>query len=360
MKLYNRTGKKGALLHLINLTIKGFFIGVANVIPGMSGGTMAMVLGVYERMIGALHRIGVTTAIKVLRIVTLKRGALTDGLAELRRIDFGFLTLIAIGAMLAIVASSRLIILLLKQYHDPTYGFFCGLILTSIIVPLKIMKTFTVKALIFLLIAVAMPVGLSMNMGGESALEKHKLKKQFQTNSLIPRETAETVSTRQGGKIISFSTANHSAGRIIYLFVCGAVAVSAMILPGISGSFILLLLGVYFDILAAINNRDAVVLAIFAFGCGIGILAFSRLLNHVLKHYHDLTVSVLIGLMLGSVYGIWPFRRYEIVDGERIDIEHIMPQADINLLITALMFFIGCGIVLLFYRFKGNETAQLN
>ena len=360
MKLYDRNGKKRAWLNLFNLILKGFFIGVANVIPGMSGGTMAMVLGVYERLIGALHRIGVSTAIKTLRILTLKRGAISDARTELSRIDFGFLTLIATGAILAIVASSRLIISLLKQYHDPTYGFFCGLILTSIIVPLKMMKSFTVKALIFLLIAVAATVGLSMNMGGESALQKHRLNKQYHTKSPITHEPATTVEARRGNQTNSFNTANHSASRILYLFVCGAVAVSAMILPGISGSFILLLLGAYFDILAAVNNRDAIVLATFASGCGIGIFAFSRLLNHVLKHHHDLTVSVLIGLMLGSVYGIWPFRTYEIVDGERIDIAHILPQADTNLLITALVFFIGCGVVLLFYRFKGNEAAQLN
>ena len=360
MKLYNKTAKIAGLLYLTNLFIKGFFIGVANVIPGMSGGTMAMVFGVYERLIGALHQIRISTALKALRIVTFNKRSIAEARAELHRIDFGFLTIIAIGAILAIVVSSRLIISLLKEYHDPTYGFFCGLILASIIVPLKIMKQYTVKALIFLLIAVVITVGLSMNMGGEKALEKHKLKKQFQTNSSIPSETTTTTENRQGNRLVSLRTVNHSTGRLLYLFVCGAVAVSAMILPGISGSFILLILGAYFDILAAINSRDFLVLAIFAIGCGLGLLAFSRFLNHVLEHYHDLTVSVLIGLMIGSVYGIWPFRTYEIVDGERIDIAHIMPQADLNLLVTTLVFFIGCGIILLFYRFKRNEAAELN
>ena len=357
MKPYNKTGKEEALLHPANLIIKGFFIGVANVIPGMSGGTMAMVLGVYERLIGALHQIGISTALKVLRIVTFKKSAISEARAELHRIDFGFLTIIAIGAILAIVASSRLIISLLKQYHDPTYGFFCGLILTSIIVPLKIMKQFTAKALVFLLIAMVMTVGLSMNMGGEKVLEKSKLKKQLQTNTPSSNGTSVATDNGQGVKQGTLRIVSHSAGRLLYLFLCGAVAISAMILPGISGSLMLLLFGVYFDILAAINNRDALVLAIFAFGCGLGLLAFSRFLNHVLEHYHDLTVSVLIGLMLGSVYGIWPFRTYEIVGGERIDVAHIIPQVNMNVLITALAFLAGCGVILLFYRFEQMESA---
>jgi putative membrane protein len=125
-----------------------------------------------------------------------------------------------------------------------------------------------------------------------------------------------------------------------------------MILPGVSGSFILLLLGVYFDILAAVNSRDVLVLAIFAIGCGLGLLAFTRLLNYVFEHHRDLTVSFLIGLMVGSLYGLWPFRTFDTISEERIDLAHILPQADMNLLITLLAFLFGSGLILLFYQFE--------
>lgn len=345
------------MVHLINLIIKGFFIGIANIIPGMSGGTMAMVLGIYERLIRALHQIGISTVRKLLAVVTLKQRVVSEARAELRRIDFGFLTALAVGAVIAIVASSRLIVILLNQYHDPTYGFFCGLILASIIVPLKMMRRFTVKALVSLLIAAALTVGLSMSMSGEKNLEKHKLKERLQIDTSSTGETSTTIDNLEEVRRDTMLTVDYSIGRLLYLFLCGAVAISAMILPGISGSFILLLFGVYFDILAAINNRDLFVLAIFAIGCGLGLLAFTRFLNYVLERYHDLTVSFLIGLMAGSLYGLWPFRNYEIVGDKRIDVAHIMPQVNMNLLITVLLFLIGCGIILLFYRFEQKELA---
>ena len=129
-----------------------------------------------------------------------------------------------------------------------------------------------------------------------------------------------------------------------------------MILPGISGSFVFLLLGVYFDILASVNNRDWVVIGVVALGGIVGLLAFTRLLNYVLERHHDLTISFLIGLMVASLYGLWPFRSYEMVGEERIDIVHILPQANINLAITVLATLIGCGVVLLFYRLESQRN----
>ena len=331
----------------LNLIVKGFFIGIANIIPGMSGGTLALVLGIYERLIADLHNIGHSTVHKLLAAVTLKKSAISEAKAELRRIDFGFLMLLGIGAVIAIAATAKLITYLLNQQHDPTYGFFCGLILTSIIVPAKMLRRFTVKEFIALLIAIALTVGLSVGMG-EKSLEKAKRKADLQTVQTSEQNDSETPPP----------TTDHSIGRLLYLFLCGALAISAMILPGISGSFILLLLGVYFDVLAAINNRDVLVLAIFAIGCGLGLLAFTRLLNYVFEHHRDLTVSFLIGLMVGSLYGLWPFRKFQIVSEERIDLAHILPQADMNLLITLLTFLFGSALILLFYQFETKGATS--
>ena len=337
---------------VIGHIVKGCFIGIAFIIPGVSGGTMAIVLGIYERLIRALHHIGVSTVRKFLGAITLKKDKISEAREELRRIDFGFLAALAVGAALAIKALSDLIKYLFNNQHDPTHGFFCGLILASVIIPAKMLKHFSVKAFIALLIAVALTVGLSLSMIGEDRLEnarkKYELKEYRQSN----------ISASGGVDLEADSEEEHfSVIKLLYLFFCGAISASAMILPGISGSFILLLLGIYFDVIAAVSRLDWLVLAIFAVGCGIGLLAFTRLLNYVLERHRDMTISFLIGLMVGSLYGLWPFRKYEIVGGERIDVAHIIPQMNLNLLITALAFLAGCGVILLIYRFEQREAA---
>lgn len=337
------------------LVLKGCCIGVANIIPGVSGGTMAVMLGIYERLIRALHHIGFSTARKLLSILTLKKGAISEARTELRRIDFGFLIAITFGALLAVVASARLIIYLLNEQHDPTYGFFSGLVLTSVIIPFKMLKRFTVKEVVSLLLAAGLTVGLTMSMSGEKRLEserrKHEMQEsQFSGNAVTGAEASRVISREMP------KDANHAVGVLLYLSFCSAIAVSAMILPGISGSFIFLLLGVYFDVLVAVNNRDWVVIGFVALGGIVGLLAFTRLLNYVLGRHHDLTVSFLIGLMLASLYGLWPFRSYAMVGEARIDIAHILPQANMNLVITVLAGLIGCGVVLLFYLLESQRS----
>ena len=158
-------------MNSLRLFVNGFLIGIANIIPGMSGGTLALVLGIYERLIGALRRIGFSTVKKLLGVVRLKRRAFTEAGDELRRIDFGFLALLGSGAIAALLLTSKLIVYLLNNQHDATYGFFSGLILTSILIPLRMLKRFGGKELIVLLIAVALILSLSFGMG-EKQLER--------------------------------------------------------------------------------------------------------------------------------------------------------------------------------------------
>ena len=346
--------------HLI-LVLKGCCIGVANIIPGVSGGTMAVMLGIYERLVRALNHIGFSTVRKLLTIFTLKKGIISEARAELHRIDFGFLIAIAFGALLAVVASARLIVYFLNEQHDPTYGFFWGLVLTSVIIPFKMLKRFTVKECVSLLLAAGLTVGLTLSMSGEKRLESERQKHELSDKSKPGKESHLSGNTITGAEIPAVASqavskdANHAVEKLLYLCLCSAIAVSAMILPGISGSFIFLLLGVYFDVLAAVNNRDWIVIGVVALGGIVGLLAFTRLLNYVLERHHDLTVSFLIGLMLASLYGLWPFRRYAMVGEERIDIAHILPQANMNLVITGLAFLVGCGVVLLFYRLESQR-----
>ncbi len=341
-------------MNSLRLLANGFLIGIANIIPGMSGGTLALVLGIYERLIGALRCIGLSTVKKLIGILSFKKVAFTEAGAELRRIDFGFLALLGIGAIAALLLTSKLIVHLLNNYHDATYGFFSGLILTSILVPLRMLKGFGWKEVLVLLIAVALILSLSIGTG---------------------QKQLERVAYKTGGAAMTVEGAGDSDGFPTYwefglFFASGALAISAMILPGISGSFLMLALGVYFPLLAAINtliegvpglvkgtltkamSGSVLILFFAALGCVFGLLAFTRLLNYLLERYRNLTIAFLIGLMVGSLYGLWPFREFAMVDGERIDTVHILPQLDMNLLITMGAFLVGGGIILLFTRLE--------
>ncbi len=340
-------------MNSLRFFINGFLIGLANIIPGMSGGTLALVLGIYERLIGALRNIGLSTVKNLLGVIKLKKEAFTAAETELRRIDFGFLALLGTGAVASILLTSKLIVYLLNDHHDPTYGFFSGLILTSILVPARMLKRCGVRELLVLLIAVTLVLSLSVGTSGKQL---------------------ERVAYKSGNEAVMDTgiqqTPFPTYGDFGLFFGSGALAISAMILPGISGSFLMLALGVYFQLLTAINTLmegvpkllngvfDEVMLAslliigVTAIGCLFGLLAFTRLLNYLLERYRNLTIAFLIGLMVGSLYGLWPFRNFAMVGGERIDTAHILPQLDVNLLITTGAFLIGCGVIFLFARLE--------
>jgi putative membrane protein len=145
-------------MNALRLFVNGFLIGIANIIPGMSGGTLALVLGIYERLINALRNIGLATIKRLLRIFTFKKTAFSDFKDELRRIDFSFLMILGVGAVASVLLSTKLIAYLLDSQHDATYGFFCGLVLTSILIPVRMLKGFSWKELLILLIAISLIV----------------------------------------------------------------------------------------------------------------------------------------------------------------------------------------------------------
>ena len=337
-------------MNILRHTVNGFLIGVANIIPGMSGGTLALVLGIYERLIAALRNIGLPTVKTGLRALTFKKRAFEGALAELRRVDAGFLALLGIGAIAAVLLTSKLIVYLLNHHHDATYGFFCGLILTSILIPARMLDRFGGKELLVLLIAVALIIGISIGTGSQENVGIDN-----------PANVARGPVARD---------ALPSLKSLGAMLTCGALAISAMILPGVSGSFLMLAFGVYFPLLNAIDGvtagasalvatrqmpnaavwGDVLTLAAFALGCLFGVVAFTRLLNYLLHRYRNLTIAFLIGLMVGSLYGLWPFRAFTIVDGERVDTAHILPQFDASLLITLVLFLVGCGVIFLSWR----------
>ena len=310
--------------------VDGAIIGIANIIPGVSGGTLALVLGIYERLIQAINNISIDTIKSTLVLITFKKESFNNFKEEMKKIDGVFLCRITIGAIAAIALLAKLMTYLLKNQHDPTYGFFFGLVLVSAIAPYKMIKQKNFKAAISAIIAIICVVSTSQLVSGDKLLEKAKTKHEMQINKSNIESSQQSQTTKSNVDLLYF----------LYIFFLGAITISAMILPGVSGSFLLLLLGGYFDILQAISNTinaigtlnykiltsSGSILGVFALGCFFGIILFSRLLNFLLNKWHDQTLSFLVGLVLGSLWMIWPFKTSATVGNEIVYLSNKIPE----------------------------------
>ncbi len=335
-------------MDIIKCFFKGAVFGVANIIPGVSGGTMALVLGFYERLITAINHISLSTVKIFFNVFRFKTYYFDEFKSELKKIDALFLSIIALGALSAIVALARLMTTLLIDWHDPTYGFFFGLVLLSTIEPYRLIKKKSLSVLIAGIIAVMTVVAVSNAVTGDDLIEKEQKKYEIRMKN-----------QNSGGSTGETERTNRSAPRFVLLFLMGAASVSAMILPGVSGSFLLLLMGGYFEILQAISDRDFPVIGVFSLGCFIGIMVFTRLLTYLLKNWHDQTMASLLGLVIGSLWIIWPFKTTVVVGNEIIYLNNRLPEAfgivESWTLMTALA---GMTIIFLFtwYENKGRKV----
>lgn len=247
------------------LAAKGFCMGAADVVPGVSGGTMAFILGIYEELLNA---------IKSFDLESLKLMATAKVRGFLARTQWRFLLALGCGILLAIFSLSKALSWLLQNQPVLIWSFFLGLILASVATVGKRVKSWR-------------PFTWCSFLGGLAGI--------YVLVGLMPGATPNDL---------------------WFLFVSGAVAICAMILPGISGSFILVLMGKYQYILEAVNERDFLVLLVVAAGACVGLAAFSRLLAWLLRKYHDLMVAFLTGLMLGSLRKVWPFKEtLESIEG---------------------------------------------
>jgi putative membrane protein len=249
--------------------IKGLFMGTADIIPGVSGGTIALITGIYERLVHAISSID-------LRFIShfIKRDF--DGVKKsIRNIDFQLFIPLLIGIGLAIILMSRVMDYFLQNFEAPTYAFFFGLILASAVLLYRKVEGFSVIIML------------------------------FSITGFLAGFFFTGLATLQIG---------HS---LPIIFVSGMIAICAMILPGISGAFILLLLNQYEYMLSVLKDFQFLEIFIFIIGALIGILAFSRVLDRVLRKYKSYTLAFLIGLMLGalrllyenvesSIDSIWP------------------------------------------------------
>lgn len=338
-------------LQFIKNLFNGAVIGVANIIPGVSGGTLALVLGIYERLISAIQNISPATIKAIAGILRFNKEAYKRLKNELNRIDASFLITIIIGAIVTVVALANLITYLLTTWHDPTYGFFFGLVALSAIAPYRKIKKITISTLLAGIIAAGAVLGISYAVTGDALLRRAQARHEMMTE--------KNISSSEKGFQLN-NTYYQYITHFIYIFFLGAIAISAMILPGVSGSFLLLLLGGYFEILRAISGRDFIILSIFGLGCVTGILVFSRLLNFLLKRWHDQTMGSLFGLVIGSLWMIWPFKNTANVGNETIYLTNRLPETlgkiEIYSILAALA---GTGIValLLLMESKRKDTA---
>ena len=282
-------GKGKGWLDVLLVLVKGGLVGIANIIPGVSGGTFALILGIFDRMVGALNALGLRTLKAVWRLIAGGfRAPVRRGFAdELRRIDAGFIVLLLTGALITIMSSSFLIEFLLQEHCLPTLAFFVGLIVPSVAVPWTMMDRKGLR-LLWAVPGIALSVGIALVMPDNAV---------GSDNPLVAAGT-------------------------------GAIAISAMILPGISGSFVMLVMGQYQNVLAKLTglqtalahgrlDMEAVVwLAALALGMVAGILLFARLLDFLLKRAKSATMAFLIGLIIGSLWVLWPFK--DISDGAEV------------------------------------------
>lgn len=263
----------------LGLTMKGFCMGASDVIPGVSGGTMAFILGIYQELIKSIKSFDL---IFLRLLFSLK---IKDALDH---VSWQFLMAIGFGILTAIFTLARILAWLLENQPVFIWSFFFGLIVASLFSVSKHLAKWTPSIVIWI---------------GLGALCTYLLV------GMVPAKTPDTA---------------------WFLFMSGAIAICAMILPGISGAFILVLLGKYHYVLEAVNNRDIFTLLLVAGGAGVGLVTFVRLLNWLFNRYHDITIAMLTGFMFGSLRKVWPWK--ETLESIRDMHGNVIATAQANIL----------------------------
>lgn len=232
-------------------------MGAANVIPGVSGGTVAFITGIYERLINAIKSFDLNA------IVLLIKFRFNDFSLK---IDLRFLFAIGIGALISVLSLAKILDFLFLHYPTMTWAFFFGLIVASIYGVGKMIGSWNLTVIISMMVGAGIAVSLLF----------------------VP----------------------HSAGSadFFYLILCGVVAISSMIVPGVSGSFVLLVMGNYELVLKAINDWNFSIIVPFMIGCVIGLITLSHIISWVLRRFRNVTLSLITGFIIGSLFLIWPWK----------------------------------------------------
>lgn len=303
----------------LGIIVKGVAMGLADSVPGVSGGTIAVIAGIYERLINAIK------SVDAIAVKLLFRGEVA---AAWSHVQGNFLSLLALGILLGLLMSANTVLYLLEYQFGLLMGFFMGLVLASCVF---LQSEFSLKSglhLLFLLLGAGVTLILS---------------------SLAP-QIAE-------------------GDNLLYLFFCGAIGICAMVLPGISGAFLLLVLGVYQTVLEALLGFNVTVIFVFVMGCAVGLLSFSRFLAWVMGHYRAASYAFLTGMLLASLKVLWPWQRaisfYEdrhgvqqVLQTKNLSPFHYMEQTgqEPQLLLTVAAMVLGAGMIIALNKFFSRDA----
>lgn len=287
--------------------LKGVGMGAADVVPGVSGGTIAFIVGIYDELIDSIKSINLES------LKLLFKGQFG---AFAKAVNLKFLCFLIAGIGISIFSLAKLITWLLATQPILVWAFFFGLVLASIWFVSKDINEWNWKTILGFLVGAAVAF------------------------------------------YITVATPAHTPEALWFIFLCGAIAICAMILPGISGSFILLLMGKYEYVMNAVKALDVVTLGTFAVGAVLGITTFSRVLSFALKNFRNLTLAVLTGFMLGSLNKVWPWKEtvQTFVDSHGV----VKPLVERNILPdsqiweAAVLMLIGLTLVCVLEKFAKN------
>jgi len=242
----------------IGIFLRGMLMGAADIVPGVSGGTMAFITGIYDKLIDSIRAFDLECLSLVLKL---------DIAAAWRHVNGSFLLALLLGIATSIFSLARGISWVLENHPVPLWAFFFGLILASALVLLREVEQWNASRLLCLVTGIGVALFIALTPAAQLDIG------------------------------------------LAGVFLSGFLAICAMILPGISGSFILVLLGMYSVVLVAIKNLDLVFIAVFVLGAGCGLLCFSRLLHWLLHRFHQATMALLTGFLFGSLTVVWPWKR---------------------------------------------------
>ncbi|MGK0290053.1 MAG: putative membrane protein [bacterium] len=298
------------------LMLKGFCMGSADIIPGVSGGTIALIAGIYHSLLKAIQSANVAF------FRSLVSFRWKDALAQLH---IRFLIPLFLGIIVAIVSLARVMNYLLIAHPVYTWSLFFGLIAASILLVGKKVENWNIKSI------------LAAILGGVLG---------FVIVGLIPVSTPNAL---------------------WFIFFAGTLAICAMILPGVSGAFILLMLGKYEYVTGALKNpflaQNSVIILVFCFGCLVGLMGFSRILSFMLDRYHSMTIALLMGLMAGSLRKVWPWK--EVVEEKMIRGKmHVLKESNQlpelfsnHSYIAFGLIFLGFILIVILDKFSEKQNA---
>lgn len=290
----------------LGISARGFVMGAADVVPGVSGGTMAFILGIYDELIDAIRAVVPFLG----HLARLRVKAAFDVL------PWRFLVALLLGIGTAILSLAKFLEWALATHPSLVYALFFGLIVASVHVVRNHVKAWTAAKVGTVLVSAALT---------------------YVFVGLTPAETPDAL---------------------WFVFLSAAIAICAMILPGISGAFVLVLLGKYEYVLGALTSFDLPVIVVFCAGAATGIVAFSNVLRWLLDHYHDVTVAVLVGFMIGALRKVWPWKAGAGAEGAATGDLNVWPAAftgDVALAIGLAL--LGVLLVLVIEHLGAGRSA---